>query len=125
MARDVYSYGILLLEMFTGKSPTGDMFKDGLSLRKFVELGFPEQVMDIIDPFLLLESELRATNNIGNDIDKKRQLLECLVLLVRIGIVCSVESQRERMEMGYVAKEMNVIRDKYLGVGIQRERDTK
>ncbi|XP_077237227.1 uncharacterized protein LOC143878896 [Tasmannia lanceolata] len=89
MAGDVYSYGILLLEMFTGKSPTGDIFTDGLSLRKFAELAFPEQVMEIIDPLLLLEDqEVRATNNIGNGRDKKHQLLECLVLLVRIGILC-------------------------------------
>ncbi|XP_077215209.1 LRR receptor-like serine/threonine-protein kinase EFR [Tasmannia lanceolata] len=121
MAGDVYSYGILLLEIFIGKSPTGDMFKDGLSLRKFAELGFPEQVMDIVDPLLLEDEEVRATSNIGNDRDKKRQLLECLVSLVRIGIACSAESPRERMEMGDVAKEMNVIRKRYLGVGIHTE----
>ncbi|XP_077237220.1 putative receptor-like protein kinase At3g47110 [Tasmannia lanceolata] len=123
MAGDVYSYGILLLEIFTGKSPTGDTFKDGLSLRKFVELAFPEQVMGIIDPLLLLEDEeVSATNN---DRDKKRRLQECLVSLVRIGIVCSTESPRERLEMVDVAKEMNEIRERYLGVGIHKERQNR
>ncbi|XP_056162589.1 probable LRR receptor-like serine/threonine-protein kinase At3g47570 [Syzygium oleosum] len=34
---DVYSYGVLLLEMFTGISPTDEIFKENLNLRNFVE----------------------------------------------------------------------------------------
>ncbi|XP_058089377.1 probable LRR receptor-like serine/threonine-protein kinase At3g47570 [Magnolia sinica] len=40
---DVYSYGILLLEMITGKRPTDDMFKDNLSLHHFAKSAFPKQ----------------------------------------------------------------------------------
>ena len=54
---DVYSYGILLLEMFTGKRPTDDMFKDGLNLHDFVKTALPDQVIDILDPNLLWERE--------------------------------------------------------------------
>ncbi|GJR39254.1 kinase-like domain-containing protein, partial [Tanacetum coccineum] len=38
---DVYSFGILLLELMTGKKPTDDMFNEGLSIHKFVSMALP------------------------------------------------------------------------------------
>ncbi|XP_050281606.1 putative receptor-like protein kinase At3g47110 [Quercus robur] len=58
---DVYSYGILLLEMFTGKQPTDDMFKDGLNLHDFVKTALLDQVIDSLDPNLLWEREDEMT----------------------------------------------------------------
>ncbi|MFQ6662549.1 hypothetical protein Gotur_030360, partial [Gossypium turneri] len=42
-------------EMFTGKRPTDEGFKEGLSLHNFVKEALPERVTDIIDPILLQE----------------------------------------------------------------------
>ena len=39
---DVYSYGVFLLEMFLGKRPTDEMFKDNLNLNNFVKMALPE-----------------------------------------------------------------------------------
>lgn len=50
---DAYSFGILLLEMFTGRRPTEDMFMDGLSLHNYVKIALPEQVWKIVDASLL------------------------------------------------------------------------
>ncbi|XP_014751128.1 probable LRR receptor-like serine/threonine-protein kinase At3g47570 [Brachypodium distachyon] len=38
---DVYGFGVLLLEMLTGRRPTDAMFTDGMSLHKLVSSAFP------------------------------------------------------------------------------------
>nr|GEU91542.1 leucine-rich repeat protein [Tanacetum cinerariifolium] len=46
---DVYSFGILLLEVMNGKKPTDSMFNEGLSLHKFAYMALPDHVFDVID----------------------------------------------------------------------------
>ncbi|RWR80225.1 putative LRR receptor-like serine/threonine-protein kinase [Cinnamomum micranthum f. kanehirae] len=58
---DIYSYGILLLEMFTGKKPTDEIFNGSLSLHQFAKLALPERVMEIVDQ-RLLSVEAEAVN---------------------------------------------------------------
>ena len=38
---DVYSYGILLLEMITGKRPTNSVFEGGLNLHNYAGMALP------------------------------------------------------------------------------------
>ncbi|XXG58762.1 hypothetical protein AAC387_Pa04g0989 [Persea americana] len=112
---DVYSYGILLLEMFTGKRPTDDIFKDNLNLHQLATMAFPERVIEIIDHRLLLEGNEKISSN--EDYNEMRSRIhECLLSLVRIGISCSVEARKERSEMRDVMLELQGVRDFYLGV---------
>ncbi|RWR91219.1 putative receptor-like protein kinase isoform X2 [Cinnamomum micranthum f. kanehirae] len=110
---DVYSYGILLLEMLTGKRPSDDMFKNNLNLHQFAKMALPERVMEIIDRQLLShENEVIRQSESHN---KLRSIMhETLVSLVKIGVSCSNDSPRERMEMKDVVIELHKVRDFYL-----------
>ena len=110
---DVYSYGILLLEMLTGKRPTDDMFKNNLNLHQFAKMALPERLMEIIDRQLLShENEVIRQSEAHNKLISIMH--ETLVSLVKIGVSCSNDSPRERMEMKDVVIELHKVRDFYL-----------
>ncbi|CAM8907187.1 unnamed protein product [Rhodiola kirilowii] len=52
---DIYSYGILLLELITGKRPTDEMFNNEMSLRNFCEIALPDHVHEIVDECFMNE----------------------------------------------------------------------
>ncbi|KAK9181255.1 hypothetical protein WN944_024392 [Citrus x changshan-huyou] len=54
---DVYSYGIMLMEMFTKKKPTDEIFIGELSLNRWINDLLPVSVMEVIDTNLLRGEE--------------------------------------------------------------------
>lgn len=114
---DVYSFGILVLEMLTGRSPTDKTFKDGQNLHNLVKVAFPENILQILDPLLVpretddaIEEEIKENlTNVEN----------YLVTLFQIGLACSMESLKERMNMVNVIRQLNVIRKVSLVGGIK------
>uniref|UniRef100_K3XE82 Receptor kinase-like protein Xa21 n=3 Tax=Setaria italica TaxID=4555 RepID=K3XE82_SETIT len=107
---DVYSLGILLLEMFTGMSPTDDMFKGSLDLHKFAEAALPDRALKVADPAIWLHEEAK-----GEDPATVRSRSErCLASVVGLGVSCSKQLPRERTAMRDAAAEMRAIRDAFL-----------
>ena len=104
---DVYSFGILILEMLTGRRPTDEMFKDGQNLRNFVAISFPDNLLQILDPRIISEYEATAVE--GNCGNLNAEAGKCVVSLFRIGLACSVESPKERMNLVDVIRELNQI----------------
>lgn len=115
---DVYSFGILVLEMFSGRRPTDEIFKDGLNLHSFVKTALPESLMQIIDPNLITatEEERELSNSNGNLSEMSAKARSCVVSVLEIGIGCSAESPKGRMSMEDVSRQLHLIRKTFLGI---------
>ncbi|KAM7466662.1 hypothetical protein LguiB_014224 [Lonicera macranthoides] len=100
MNGDVYSYGILLLEMMTGKSPIDPMFNEGHNLHNFAKMAFPDHVKEIVEPKLLSnneEVETTTSNNMQSKGQSRNSNIDedCLIFMVKVGVACSTESPQD------------------------------
>lgn len=108
---DIYSYGILLLEMFTGKRPTDSMFTENFSLHSYAKRALPSQVLEIVDPQIFPEEE-NEQEKLSQKI--KVRIEECCLLILEIGVSCSSEMQKERMDIKDAMNELNSIKNRLL-----------
>ncbi|CAM8985757.1 unnamed protein product [Rhodiola kirilowii] len=93
---DIYSYGIFLLELITGKRPTDDMFNNEMSIRSFSERAIPDNIEQIVDQCLVNELRENSTTQ-RNPEQFKLQCHTFLVSFVEVGISCTSVSSKDRM----------------------------
>ncbi|KAM3737674.1 hypothetical protein ACB098_09G074500 [Castanea mollissima] len=103
------------------------MFKDGMSIHKFIAMALLEYAIDILDPLMFFGEDNEDVNDDKHkdDIDERatikdhhvnasKNIKDCFISVFRIGLLCSTTSRDEQVSMNVVINKMNAIRDTFL-----------
>ncbi|GAY51516.1 hypothetical protein CUMW_134750 [Citrus unshiu] len=99
---DVYSYGVLLMETFTRKRPTDEMFTGEMSLRRWVKESLPHRLSEVVDTNLVREEQAFSAK------------MDCLLSIMDLALDCCMESPDKRMHMTDAAAKLKKIKVKFL-----------
>ncbi|RDY06899.1 putative receptor-like protein kinase, partial [Mucuna pruriens] len=98
---DVFSFGIMLMETFSRKKPTDELFVDGLSMKGWISesLHHVNGITRVVDSNLLHDEEHRA-----------HDVISSISSIYRIALNCCADLPEERMNMTDVAASLNKIK---------------
>lgn len=112
----MFSYGVMLLEVMTGKKPTDAMFNGELSLRGWVSQAFPSTLAHVVDHSILLLDEEATSSGDIQKVDWSSQeespcSWSCIEQVVDLGLHCSLDLPEERLAMKDVAAKLARIKE--------------
>lgn len=97
---DVYSFGIMLLEIMARKKPTDEMFSGEVTLRQWIHESIPDNVLEAVDAGLLSIEEGRDMNVTEN----------IILSILEIGLRCSEQVAEDRIDMEDVVPKLMKIK---------------
>ncbi|PPD80010.1 hypothetical protein GOBAR_DD23068 [Gossypium barbadense] len=100
---DVYSYGIILIETFTKKKPTDNLFAEEVTIRHWMECSLPKGAIEIADADLLRKEDEYFVVKAN-----------CISAIMELALNCSAELPEERKYMKDVVVELKKIKQRLL-----------
>ncbi|KAL2513427.1 putative LRR receptor-like serine/threonine-protein kinase [Abeliophyllum distichum] len=102
---DVYSYGVMLLEMYTRKKPTDEMFGEETSLKIWVSHSLDENRI----------TEVVYTNLLGREDENFSAKEQCVSSILAVAMQCLNDYPVERISMREVVARLEKIKAVFLG----------
>ncbi|KAL5199304.1 hypothetical protein ABZP36_020507 [Zizania latifolia] len=96
---DVYSFGVMILELITGKRPTDVIFHEGLTLHDWVRRHYPHDAAVVLAHSPWRTAAVAAADEVA------------VVELIELGLVCTQHSPALRPDMVDVCHEITLLKE--------------
>uniref|UniRef100_A0A0E0L8R4 non-specific serine/threonine protein kinase n=1 Tax=Oryza punctata TaxID=4537 RepID=A0A0E0L8R4_ORYPU len=103
---DVYSFGVMILELITGKRPTDVIFNEGLTLHDWVRRHYPHDVAAVV-----ARSWLTDAAGVAAEMDGAAVGYNVVAELIDVGLACTQHSPPARPTMVEVCHEIALLKE--------------